>query len=311
MEWDLLEKTTFWIEGIELDGVKLDLLAREAAAVLNLKPGEVMVVDVRPNLVAFDILRKKVVARDIIGKGETILARLQKLPGVNIKDGASVHSEGVLGFLALDPDEAGRVLKASQTMAQNIAQAVAGRALVFASGSEVQAGNIQDTNSPFLLDALRRAGFKAEFGGVLPDDVDLAAAGLEEACGRGFGLILTTGGVGAEDKDCTIEAVCRLDPAAATPWILKFHPDYSRHHKEGVRIAVGQVGLTTIVALPGPHEEAKLGCQRLLEGLSIGLRGQALAEHIAAALRQRWRFNSYGGDDKHGHPGISPATNAG
>lgn len=305
MEWDLLEKTTFWIEGIELENADLSLLARETAAALNLSPEEVMVVDVRPNVVAFDILRRKIEAKYVAGQGALILRKLQKLPGVKLSETATIHSEGILGFLALNPDEGERVLQASQTMAQNIAQAVTKRAIVFASGSEVQTGKIQDTNSPYLLNVLNQEGYKAEFGGILKDDIDSVVAGLEGAVERGFGLVLTTGGVGAEDKDCIVEAICRLDPDAATPWIIKFKPDYRRHHKEGVRIAVGQMGITTIVALPGPHEEVKLGCKRLLAGLKKELKGWALAEHIASALRERWRFNIQGGDSKHEHQGNS------
>jgi hypothetical protein len=94
--------------------------------------------------------------------------------------------------------------------------------------------------------------------------------------------------VGAEDKDFSVEAILRLDPNAHTPWILKFKPDYHRHHKEGVRIAVGQVGTARLVALPGPHEEARLGCDRLLDGLARGLGAADLAESVAAALRERW-----------------------
>ena len=76
---------------------------------------------------------------------------------------------------------------------------------------------------------------------------------------RGFGLIITTGGVGAESKDHSVEAVLKLDPHAITPWILKFTPDMKRHHKEAVRIAVGRVGICRIVSLPGPHAEVLLG----------------------------------------------------
>ena len=127
---------------------------------------------------------------------------------------------------------------------------------------------------------------------------------LEGALEEGYGLVITTGGVGAEDKDFSIEAILRLDPDACTPWILKFQPDYHRHHKEGVRIAVGKVGLSYLVALPGPHEEAKLGCDRLLAGLEQGLAKESLAEFIAGALRQRWRHGMRKGG-QHGLPGHS------
>ncbi|MBE3572357.1 MAG: competence/damage-inducible protein A [Moorella humiferrea] len=303
MEWDLLEKTTFWIDNIELDNADLGLVAATAAAALELEPREVMVVDVRPGLVAFDILRRRVQAEAVAGKEKEILRRLAGLPGVTIKPGAAVHSEGVLGLIALEPEEAARVLAESEAMAREIGQAVARRAIVFASGSEVIAGKIKDTNSPYIISALEKTGYRAKYGGILEDDAVAAANRLEGALEEGYGLIITTGGVGAEDKDFSIEAILRLDPEACTPWILKFKPDYHRHHKAGVRIAVGQIGPVYLVALPGPHEEARLGCDRLLSGLEQGLEKESLAEYIAGALRERWRSVMKEGGHEHGLPG--------
>lgn len=289
MEWDLLEKTTFWVDGVDLAQVNLADVAGAAAAALSLRPGEVMVVDVRPGQVAFDVLRNPVRAQDIAGREKELLRRLGNVPGVTVSALAAVHSEGVLGYIALDEKDAAGVLAESARLAAGVSAAVKVRAVVFASGAEVMAGKIEDTNSPYIMRALREAGFKARFGGVLEDRAVPAAAAIEAALGRGYGLVVTTGGVGAEDKDFGIEAVRRMDPGACTPWILKFTPDYHRHHKEGVRIAVGEVGLTRLVALPGPHEEAKLGCDRLIEGLKRGLAKDDLAEFIAGALRRRWR----------------------
>ncbi|GFN22554.1 molybdopterin-binding protein [Thermanaeromonas sp. C210] len=306
MEWDLLEKTTFWVQDVDLRGADLGQVAAAAAEALHLKVHEVMVVDVRPGLVAFDILRRRVQAEAVAGKEKEILKRLKEVPGVILGPEAGVHSEGVLGLIALEPGEAREILSASARLASEISQAVARRALIFASGSEVLAGKIRDTNSPYLIEALTGAGFQAEFGGILEDDVIAVANRLEGALERGYGLIVTTGGVGAEDKDCNIEAILRLDPQAHTPWILKFTPDNNRHHKEGVRIAVGRVGVARLVALPGPHEEVRLACQALLEGLAFGLDDAGLAERIAGVLRQHWQERmGKGGSEHHEFPGHS------
>ena len=117
---------------------------------------------------------------------------------------------------------------------------------------------------------------------------------------RGFGLVVTTGGVGAEGKDHNVEAVLKLDPDAATAWILKFTPDMKRHHKEGVRIAVGRVGICTIVTLPGPHAEVLLGARALIEGLKAGMSDTALAESIASVIRGRWLKHMGKGSSVHG-----------
>lgn len=288
MDWNLLEKTTFWIENIDLRSADLEKVASAAAAALELSPEEVMVVDVRPGLVAFDILKRQIQAEAVAGKEKEILKNISQLPGAVLDSDASVHSEGILGLIAMEPKEALEILDKSETITKSISKAVAHRAVVFASGSEVISGKIQDTNSPYIIEGLKKAGYQAHFGGILEDDLVSTANRLESAVEEGYGLIITTGGVGAEDKDFNIEAILRLDPNAQTPWILKFRPDYHRHYKEGVRIAVGQIGLAHLVALPGPHEEAKLGFNKLIEGMRNGLNNEDLARYIACALRERW-----------------------
>jgi hypothetical protein len=305
MDWNLLEKTTFWIEDIELSNADLGRLAVVAAQALGMEDKEVMVVDVRPGVVAFDILLRHVRAENVIGKEKEILDRIAGVPGVRLGSRATVHSEGVLGMIGLEAGEGERVLADSAAMASEIGKAVSRRALVFASGREVIEGNIRDTNSPYLLEGLAAAGYKADFGGILEDSLPAAVNALDEALGRGYGLVVTTGGVGAEDKDVNIEAILRHDPQAHTPWILKFTPDMGRHHKEEVRIAVGRVGISRLVALPGPHEEVRLAWKVLEADLASGAGDAELANDLADVLRRRWktRMTTKGNGHRHGHPG--------
>jgi molybdenum cofactor synthesis domain-containing protein len=297
MEWDLLEKTTFQINGINLNDANLTEISEETSKILGLKPSELMIVDVRPGFIIFDVLKRSVKAESIAGKQKELLQTLQKLRGVTLDENCSVHSEGVLGLIALDEEEAKDMIYKSKILTDEVRNNIKKRAIVFASGEEVISKKIVDTNSPYIIDSQRNAGFKAEFGGILKDELKSTVIALKEAIEDGYGLIITTGGVGAEDKDFNIESICQLDNDAATPWILKFKPDFKRHHKDGVRIGVGQVGISTLVALPGPHEEAKIGIHRLIEGLEKGFNKVQLAEYIVSALRQRWQdMMSKGGD---------------
>jgi len=59
--------------------------------------------------------------------------------------------------------------------------------------------------------------------------------------------------------------------------------------KDGVRIAVGKVGETRIIALPGPSEEVKVGLDAAMGGIAEGLDKNLLANKIAQALRGRLR----------------------
>lgn len=289
MELNLLEKTTFWVDDVELASTDLGKLAAAAAGALGLSADEVMVVDVRPGLVAFDVMRPTVAAASVTAREQELLRALGAIEGVSMGPNAAVHSEGVLGLIAADPATAAATLEASADMAAEVSRRVARRALVLASGSEVRDGKIRDTNTPFLVEALRGAGFRADPGGILEDDRIAVAAALEDAVARGYGLVVTTGGVGAEDKDHNVEAILRLDPQAATPWILRFEKDMRRHHKDGVRIAVGRVGPTLLVALPGPHDEVRLAADVLLPALTAGTPHHLIADALALALRERWQ----------------------
>ena len=80
-------------------------------------------------------------------------------------------------------------------------------------------------------------------------------------------MIITTGGVGAENKDFSVEAIERLDADAATPYIAKFVMGHGRHSKEGIRIGVGQMGITKYIALPGPNDEVALCIDTVVRGV--------------------------------------------
>ena len=64
---------------------------------------------------------------------------------------------------------------------------------------------------------------------------------------------------------------------------------HGRHVKPRVRIGVGTVGDALIVCLPGPHAEAQLGAEELLEELARGAGKAEIAERIAVRLRERLR----------------------
>ena len=191
--------------------------------------------------------------------------------------------------MALDSRESKKAMAKSRRMGQEIRERVAKRVIVFSTGFEVEKGMIADTNYPLIEKRLREKGYTVKFGGILPDEPGAIAYQLQKALDEGFGLIITTGGVGAEAKDCTVEALLRVDPAAATPYIIKFTIGTGRHVKEGVRIAVGEIGISRFVALPGPTREVKLGLDRLLEALEKKWEKGKTAEYIASALRETWR----------------------
>lgn len=300
MKLNLLEKTEVRIFGLRLTSVNLDEVAATVAEVLDLPPDEVLVVDVRADHICLDLLVGSVEVHQITGREQKILEALRTLNGLEIDSDARIDSSGILGLIAVDEVLAGDIVKQSQKMSAEIEQNVLRRAIVFATGFEVKQKMIEDTNSPYLVDILNELGYQATFGGVLEDDVHVIACRLMDAVERGYGLIITTGGVGAEDKDFSIEALLRLDPHAMTPWIVKFEQGSGRHIKAGVRIGVGQYGLATFINLPGPHDEVVAAAAMLKEYCNAtSIDRHKLAEGLAEVLRnklskraQHWRHHN-------------------
>lgn len=127
----------------------------------------------------------------------------------------------------------------------------------------------------------------------MSDDLYDIKEKLEDALNRGFGLLITSGGVGAEDKDKTVEAIHSIDENAATPYIVKFKKGTGRHVKDGVRIGVGTEGLSTMISLPGPHDEVELAMPVLIKGLRENWDKMHLADCLAGVLANKWKTKNH------------------
>ena len=286
MDLDLFGKTEIWIEHITLANADLGEISRAVAEILGLKDHEVIVTDVRENRVVLDVLRETVYAEQVFGKKDELLKRLSEIPGVKVTAETTIHSEGILGCIALDKELAKTVIERSKQMINEIKNKIAKRAIIFPTGFEVKKGIIKDTNTPLLVERLKKERYKVTRGNPLEDDENNIASNILNAISMGYGAIIITGGVGAEDKDKTIEGILKVDPDAATPYIVKYKIGTGRHIKDGVKIAVGKVGEVTIIALPGPTKEVKLCLEEVVQGLSLGLDKYTLAENIAKVLRK-------------------------
>lgn len=291
-DYDLLDKSELKIEGIFLAHTNLTDLAAIVADVIGVDVKDVLVIDVRDGAVALDILQKQLDPSRFIAKEETLLRRLSALKGVTLADGARITSNGMLGWIVgsdADIEEGLTAMEHSQQLAAQIKEIVSGRVIVFPTGTEVERGEIVDTNTPLIAEKFTAAGFSVNRGDILKDDVELFSRRLWRAAEEGYSVSITTGGVGAEDKDHSVEAVLRLDPQACTPYIAKFQAGHGRHSKEGIRIAVGQMGLTTYIALPGPNDEVALCIDTVVHGISEGWSKEILANSLAKILRTRLR----------------------
>lgn len=297
MSLNLLEKTELWVNDITLQQANLTDMAKAVARVMGLPEDKVMVVDVRPDHVTFDVLQKEVQQENIMGKEEEILSALEAIPGVHLTEDSCVHSNGILGLICAKEANPDEILSRVDSMRSEIMDKVSHRAIVFPTGFELEQGLIEDTNSPYIKSELEKSGYTVTIGNVIPDVEDALYETLSDALSRGFGLIITSGGVGAEDKDHTVESILRLDESAAAPYIVKYEKGTGRHVKDGVRLGVGKVGISTLVSLPGPHDEVEMTTPILIKMLNEGCSKEEIANTLASILGAKWRAKGF----NHGH----------
>jgi len=293
---NLLEKTELWISHIRLERVNLTHLAETVSKVLGLESRNVLVVDVRPDHITLDILENDLSIDSILGKEVAVLEALSRIEGVQLTAESSLHSNGILGLICLEGVASSAISETVTRMTDEMKKRIAERAIVFPTGFELKQHLIEDTNTPYLKEFLESNGYVVTVGGAIEDDLDAIEYQLSNAVSRAFGLIVTTGGVGAEEKDKTVESILKIDPQAATPYIVKFQQGTGRHVKDGVRIAVGTVGPSMLVSLPGPNDEVKLAAAALLDGLKNKCGKKMIAEKIAGVLREkliRKRFHKH------------------
>lgn len=281
----LLGKTEVWMHGVELDDADLPELAKLAAEVLALPPDKVFVTDVRGDVVVLDVLVPRVSLEHVAGRQGALLEAVAALPGVTVQPGAEVHSEGVLGVIGAPRGQADSVLSEARRIEGQIRDYASSRVAVVATGAELVAGSVRDTNLEAAQEILGAAGYEVKLGGVVGDDERRIAGLVARLAGDGFGIVITTGGVGAEDKDKTVEALERLDPNLSTAVLAQYTKGQGRHAKDSVKIAVATLGWTTIVALPGPTHEVRLALPVLLEKLGEGTTPRELVEALAEPLR--------------------------
>lgn len=289
VEYDLMGKTELSITGIALADANLLEIADAVARLLGLDRSELLVTDVRGDSLVLDILRRGLDANNIVGKERELLDAVAQVGGVTIRDDARVESRGLLSWVSANTEFAREALASTEKQIAAMRDRLARTVVVFPTGTELANGQIKDTNSPAIRERLTAEGFSVSQGMPLKDDEYHISANLRQRAEEGYGLVVTTGGVGAEDKDRTIEAVLMVDPEAAISPIVTYELGVGRHvHKNTVRIAVGRMFDTLIVALPGPTDEVLLGLDALVAGLAGAESGKVeMAEKIANVLRRR------------------------
>lgn len=288
-EVELLDKTEIWIDGVTLRGADLHAVATAAATTLGLHRDTVFVTDVRDAHLVLDVIQPRIELADALAKQSELLAALASVAGVTVAADAAVHSRGVLGVIGLPESQAATVLAAATEAAAGVRSYVMARVAVVSTGPEVIGGEIADTNAVAIAGALQPAGYEVTASGAVADDESQILGRVLRLVSEGFGVVITTGGVGAEDKDRTIEALQQADPRLATAVLATYEIGHGRHVKPHVRVGVGQVGWSRLIALPGPTREVEAAMPVVIEAIRDGWDNQRSADAIAATLRELLR----------------------
>lgn len=291
---DLLSKTELWVDGILLTDVDLTALARCAGSILGLGEQDIFVTDVRGGRVVFDVVADTVALESIAGREAHLLKALGAFAGVSLTPEASVHSYGVLGVIGAPADQAATIIEGASRLEAGLREHIARSVIVLSTGGELARGEIEDTNFAAASAILGKAGFQISHAGVVEDDEALIAARITHLLSDGYGLILTTGGVGAEDKDRTIEAMQRIAPDLSTAVLAQYEVGHGRHVKPHVRVACGRVGAALLVALPGPTREVTAALPALVKAIKDGAAPVEIAEAVAEPIRALWRAHRQG-----------------
>lgn len=161
---------------------------------------------------------------------------------------------------------------------------------IFAIGNELLVGQVQDTNTHWLIRSLTALGARVRRAVILRDEYDEIADALASALQRKPRLILTTGGLGPTDDDLTLRALARaldlslVEDAQALAmvrtryeYLASIRPNFSAELNEARRKmallpqgatplvnangaapgVVLDVNGTTIVSMPGVPSEMK------------------------------------------------------
>ena len=81
---------------------------------------------------------------------------------------------------------------------------------LYAIGTELVLGRIQDTNSFWIAQQVAQIGGHLRRVTMLMDDMDDIVRGIDDGIQRGAEILITTGGLGPTPDDMTVEAMARL-----------------------------------------------------------------------------------------------------
>lgn len=159
-------------------------------------------------------------------------------------------------------------------------------AVVFSSGDEVIAagqplapGQLYDANTCLLGATLQAQGWRVTCGGILPDNRPALSEALSTAASQ-HRIIVTSGGVSTGEEDHMRAVMEALGELAL--WRIAIKP--------GRPVALGRIGQSLVVGLPGNPVAAYVGYLAVLRPLFHLLQGRAAPPLPSIAARATFDY---------------------
>lgn len=160
------------------------------------------------------------------------------------------------------------------------------RLLLFSSGDEVAVpgtplapGQLYDANSDLLAATLTKQGWHVTKAGVLPDDRGVLSRTLAEAADQ-HQVIVTSGGVSTGEEDHIRAAIAEQGEIAL--WRIGIKP--------GRPVALGRIGSSLVIGLPGNPVAAYVGFLAIVRPLFHLLHGRDIPALPAIAARANFGY---------------------
>ena len=134
-------------------------------------------------------------------------------------------------------------------------------------------GDREDTSSPGLLCMLEALSPAKTQGFLLPDDPGALRSLVSDLAGKGWGLIVTTGGTGLSPRDLTPEALLPILDRRLPGFEQVMFAEGLAHTPRAVlsRCLAGTIGRTLVISLPGSRLAARENLSAILSILPHAL----------------------------------------